>query len=179
MKNIPQQTPLSENPNKPIETQSTPEVVQLTPETSKAPETTQEKMALTEKIPTKKEEGFLDETIESLKTKLRKPGKNKPTKIPQVRDQLTVEVEHIMEEGLKEAFDEMTMVQKQEFKIKGEETALQIRQLLKSAHVKVKKIFKLLFEWLKMLPGVNKFFLQQEAKIKADKIVSLHEQRKK
>ena len=32
----------------------------------------------------------------------------------------------VMEEGLKEAFQELNTIQRQEFKIKGEETALQI-----------------------------------------------------
>jgi len=121
------------------------------------------------------QENFLDETIEGLKSKLRKPKKQKPTQIPQVRDELTVKVEKIMEEGLADAFNELSPIERQEFKIKGEETALQIRELLKATHIKIKKVFKLLFAWLKILPGVNRFYLEQEAKIKADKIVSLHE----
>jgi hypothetical protein len=138
---------------------------------------TEQKEQLPQKeIQTKKEEGFLDETIEGLKTKLKKPKKQKPKAIPQVRDKLTVKVEKIMEEGLVDAFKELDPVERQEFKMKGEETALEIRQLLKSAHVKIKKIFKLLFGWLKMLPGINRFYLEQEAKIKADKIVSLKDQ---
>ncbi|PIR76587.1 MAG: hypothetical protein COU32_01275 [Candidatus Magasanikbacteria bacterium CG10_big_fil_rev_8_21_14_0_10_42_10] len=127
-------------------------------------------------IDTQQEEGFLDETIEALRTKLGRQKKQKPTKIPQVRDEITVKVEKIMEEGIADAFKELGPIERQEFKIKGEETALQIRELLKATHVKIKKIFRLLFEWLKMLPGINRFFLEQEAKIKADKIMSLQEQ---
>ncbi|GEM_PF-605383 len=93
--------------------------------------------------------------------------------VPQKKDELTVQIEHIMEEGLKDAFKELTPVQQQEFKLKGEETAGKIRQLLFKTHIKVKKIFQLLFEWLQLLPGVSRFFLQQEAKIKADKILHL------
>ncbi len=128
-----------------------------------------------EKEPTQletKSEGFLEEAIGGLKNKLR-GSKKKPTVIPQVRDALAVEVEKVMEEGLKEAFQELNPIQRQEFKIKGEETALQIRVLLKAAHIKVKQIFRLIVEWLKMLPGINRFFLEQEAKIKTDKILSL------
>ena len=44
--------------------------------------------------------------------------------------------------------------------------------------MKIKKIFELLLQWLKLLPGVNKFFLEQEAKIKVDQIMSLREQHK-
>ena len=122
------------------------------------------------------QDGFLDESIDSLRKKLRRPKKQKPTQIPQVRDELTVKVEKIMEEGLVDAFKELSPVEKQEFKMKGEETALQIRELLKSTHIKIKKIFKLLFAWLKLLPGVNRFYLEQEAKIKADRIISMKDQ---
>ena len=119
-----------------------------------------------------KSEGFLEETISGLKNKLRST-KKKPRIIPNVRDALTVEVEKVMEEGLKDAFKELTPIQRQEFKIKGEQTATQIRDLLRATHVKMKKIIKLIVEWLKMLPGINRFFLEQEAKIKTDKIMAL------
>lgn len=119
-------------------------------------------------------ENFLEETIEGLKQTLRRK-KKRPTQIPIVKDQTTTEIEKIMESDLKEAFNSLTPIQKQEFKIKGEEVAWEIRNLLKKTHIKVKTIFKLLVEWLKMLPGINKFFLEQEAKIKTDKILTLHE----
>lgn len=126
-----------------------------------------------EKIgPEKPKEGFLEETISALKSKLRS-AKRKPTTIPQVRDEMTVNIEKIMEEGLQDAYRELTPIQRQEFKIKGEETAFKIRDLLRAAHLQVKKIFRLLLEWLKMLPGINRFFLEQEAKIKTDKIIAL------
>lgn len=132
-----------------------------------------ERIKTQEQLPQKEGEGFLDETIDTLKTKLSKQQRQKQKKIPQVRDELTVKVEKIMEEGLADAFKELNPIERQEFKIKGEETALQIRELLKATHVKIKKIFKLLFSWLKMLPGINRFYLEQEAKIKTDKIASL------
>ncbi len=121
-----------------------------------------------------KDAGFLDESINTLK-KLLGAGKRKPrpSRIPQVRDTLTIQIEHIMEEGLQEAYKELSTVEQQNFKIKGEETAWEIRSILKVAKFKIKTIFRLLLEWLKLLPGVNRFFLEQEAKIKVDKIVSL------
>ena len=78
-----------------------------------------------------------------------------------------------MEDGLNDSYQRLSPVAKQEFKLKGEQTASQIRELLKSAHVKVKKILRLILDWLRMLPGVNHFFLEQEAKIKTDKIIAL------
>lgn len=122
------------------------------------------------------ESGGLAEAIEGITAKLRRPKKKKASldNVQIVRDELTKEVEHIMEDGLQDAFRELSPAEAQAFKIKGEETAREIRGLLKSTKVKVKKVFELLFEWLKLLPGVNMFFLEQEAKIKADKIMALH-----
>ncbi|PIZ96300.1 MAG: hypothetical protein COX80_01830 [Candidatus Magasanikbacteria bacterium CG_4_10_14_0_2_um_filter_33_14] len=114
----------------------------------------------------------LDNRIQTLKKKL-KQNKKKTNVIPIVKDEMTLRIEKVMEAGLEDAFKALTPLQKQEFKIKGEQTAWKIRQLLKKTKVKIKEIFKLLLEWLKILPGVNKFFLEQEAKIKADKILSL------
>jgi len=141
--------------------------------TEQMPQQESEKTPEQQPIETHTDEGFLDEAIDGLRSKLRRPKKQKNTIIPQVRDEVTVKVEKIMEEGMADAFKELNPIERQEFKIKGEETALQIRELLKATHVKIKKIFKLLFEWLKMLPGINRFYLEQEAKIKADKIMSL------
>lgn len=148
-----------------------------TPEVPTIPQAeTTEQVEIKLQAPPEKE-GFLEETIAGLKNKL-KSQKKKPTTIPQVKDAVMVEVEHIMEDGLKDAFRELTPVQQERFKIKGEETAWKIRELLRAAHVKVKKIFQLLLEWLKMLPGINHFFLEQEAKIKTDKILTLKERNK-
>ncbi len=124
------------------------------------------------------EDGFLDEAISRLRTALRS-GKKKPTLVqPHLRDEITLKVEHIMEEGLADAFRTLTPLQQQEFKLKGEKTAWEIRDLLRETKVKIKKIFRLLVEWLKILPGINRFFLEQEAKIKADRIMALHKQNK-
>lgn len=127
----------------------------------------------TETLPREHEGNLLDEAIESLRAKLRRPKKQKPTTVPQMRDELTVKIEKIMEDGLADAYRELTPVQQQEFKLKGEEVANKIRDLMRRTRVKIKQIFKLLVEWLRLLPGVNRFFVEQEAKIKADKILAL------
>lgn len=99
--------------------------------------------------------------------------KKRPAPVLPMRDEMTVKIEKIMEEGLGDAFQNLSPVAKEEFKLKGEKAAGQIRQMLNSAHIKIKKIFRLIYEWLKILPGINRFFLEQEAKIKADKIIAL------
>lgn len=94
--------------------------------------------------------------------------------LPAVRDEVTAKIEKILEEGVGDAYSRLSPLAKQEFRLKGEQTAGKIRDLLKGTHVKVKKILQLILEWLRLLPGVNRFFLEQEAKIKTDRVIGLH-----
>lgn len=116
----------------------------------------------------------LDTRIQTLKIKLKKNQK-KNISIPLVKDEVTMRIEKVMEAGLEDSFRAMTPLQQQEFKIKGEETAWKIKQSLQKNKIRIREIFRLLLNWLKFLPGINKFFLEQEAKIKADKIISIKE----
>ena len=83
-----------------------------------------------------------------------------------------VEIESILQEGLGDYYKTMTPSQQREFKKVGEETASTIWSMLKRAKVKIVKILKLILSWLKIIPGVNKHFLEQECKIKADKLMT-------
>lgn len=94
--------------------------------------------------------------------------------LPPIQDPTVIKIEKILENGLADQYIQLSPIAKQEFKIKGEETAIKIKELLQDTHIKVKKILLLIIEWLKILPGVNKFFLEQEAKIKTDNLLELH-----
>ena len=98
---------------------------------------------------------------------------------PKLTDRLEEEIEDILEEDLKEIYLSMPPDKRIEFKRKGEETRSKIRVLLKSAKVNAKKIFQLIRSWLKIIPGVNRYFLEQEAKIKTDKIFLVSEEERK
>ena len=89
------------------------------------------------------------------------------------KDRLTQEIEAVLAEDLTELFLQLPKEQQAAFQQKGEVTAGTIRRLLQEAKVNVKKIFALIAEWLQILPGVNRFFLEQEAKIKTDRILLL------
>lgn len=84
-----------------------------------------------------------------------------------------VEIENILSQGMENIYDGLSPEKQFEFKKKGDETALKISLLLQKTKVKVKNIIKLIKDWLKIIPGINKFFLEQEAKIKADKLLNL------
>lgn len=145
-----------------LENQPTPETIKKTEE---------------EKQPSL-EENRPKETENKAPAKIRLPQIRKPIPVHQTKDKLTEEVEKILEDGLGDAFQRLSPVAKQEFKIKGEKTAAKISELLRSTHIKVKQIVRLIIDWLKILPGINKFFLEQEAKIKTDKIMALKDKQK-
>lgn len=92
------------------------------------------------------------------------------------KDQVTVEVENILEKGLKDVYGNLPDNLKPLFKAKGEETALTISEMIKKTAVKIGEVMKLIFNWLRIIPGLNRFYLEQEAKIKADQIMVLSEQ---
>lgn len=91
------------------------------------------------------------------------------------KDEVLQEVEKILEEDLEDIYFHLDPKVQKEFHDKGEETAGKIRVMLGEAKIKVKKILYLIRDWLKIIPGINKFFLEQEAKIKTDKILLLAE----
>jgi len=80
------------------------------------------------------------------------------------------EVEDILEEDLAAVYKELDVTTKKTFKVQGEETAKQIVVTIHKVKHHTKKIIKLISKWLRIIPGINKFFVEQEAKIKTDKI---------
>lgn len=103
------------------------------------------------------------------------PAKQEPAAqaaVPQ-KSATQEEIEGILQADLEEIYQQMDEEHKVLFKEKGEETASKITELVESAKATAKKVVGLIVDWLKVIPGVNKFFLEQEAKIKADKILGL------
>ncbi len=98
---------------------------------------------------------------------------------PKIDDRLAKEIEGILSEDLTDLYLAMPPEKQQLFKTKGEETASKVRELVRAAKINAKKIFQLIRDWLKIVPGVNRFFLEQEAKIKTDKILLVSEEEKK
>ncbi|HBW74026.1 MAG: hypothetical protein UX10_C0009G0006 [Candidatus Magasanikbacteria bacterium GW2011_GWA2_45_39] len=97
---------------------------------------------------------------------------------PQPKSELLLEVEDILSEDLAPVYQKMTPENQRKFKAKGEEIARTIWQMMETAKLQLKKILTLLREWLKMIPSVNRYFLEQETKIKIDKIIDLTHKQK-
>ncbi|MBI4280864.1 hypothetical protein HY628_01545 [Candidatus Uhrbacteria bacterium] len=101
-----------------------------------------------------------------------------PSTLLPVKDKETVAIENILADDLEETFGKMPPELQAKFKQKGEEVAGKIRTMMRQARVKAKGILQLIRDWLRMIPGVNRFFLEQESKIKTDKILAYAEKEK-
>jgi len=84
-------------------------------------------------------------------------------------------VEDILANDMDRVFLSMDAASQQRFKVKGEATARQIVGLLSKTKIKIKEVVALIMSWLKTIPHANKFYLEQEAKIKADEIIKMHQ----
>ncbi len=87
------------------------------------------------------------------------------------KDEVMLELEKILEANLGEHVASMPQDARVRFLYKGQETALAITTMIRSLKVQAKKVIELIRNWLLTIPGVNKFFLEQEAKIKTDQVL--------
>ena len=60
------------------------------------------------------------------------------------------------------------------FREEGERVAREIEAIIHTGRAIAVKVLELIKRWLRLIPGVNKFFLEQEAKIKTDKIIKIN-----
>lgn len=101
------------------------------------------------------------------------PAPIAPEESQSLQKRRAIAVDSILSEGLDEVFLTMPPARQQEFKRVGEQTVVKISALLEKGGTKIYQIIDLIKGWLKLIPGVNRFFLEQEAKIKADKIIRI------
>lgn len=90
-------------------------------------------------------------------------------------DELVEEIEYILEDDLDKVYEQMPPAVQASFRQAGEKTAVDIQGIVSKVHFTARSVFRRIASWLKLIPGVNKFFLEQEAKIKTDEIVELVE----
>jgi hypothetical protein len=82
-------------------------------------------------------------------------------------------IENIMSAGLEDLYLALDPAKQQEFRVQGEQTAAKVNALLNETKVRIAMIFNLIKNWLALLPVVNRYFQEQEAKIKVDEILQL------
>jgi hypothetical protein len=104
------------------------------------------------------------------------PRQNRPKEMPAaaaepIKDARLKEIEAVLSDDLGDLYNALPPEKKVTFRKKGEETAEKL--LLLRPKGKQEKAYALIKDWLKMIPGTNKFYLEQEAKIKTDKLYLL------
>lgn len=92
-------------------------------------------------------------------------------------EQREKQIENFLARGLEDIYLGLPLEKQVEFRRAGEETAKKINKLLENTKVNLGKIVSLIRKWLMIIPGVNKYFLEQEAKIKSDEIIKLKNNR--
>lgn len=100
------------------------------------------------------------------------------TPVSSQKDEVTLQIEKILEESLGEYVATMPEDARIRFLYKGQETASRIAVMVRTMKVQAKKVVELIRDWLLSIPGVNKFFLEQEAKIKTDRVLELEREYK-
>jgi len=135
-----------------------------------------------------KEPEFEQEKVESsqISTEKAEPAKVPlnvavPSLVPGAQDRedkISKDIEKILSEDMEEIYKNLPESLQENFKKKGEETAKEIKNIIGQTKIIVSKILILIKNWLLMVPGVNKFFLEQECKIKTEKILNLAKETK-
>lgn len=88
-------------------------------------------------------------------------------------------IEEILAEDLEEVYVSLPAAMRVKFRVEGERAAAKVEALFHKAKLAIIDVIKVIREWLLILPGVNRFFVEQEAKIKADKLIHLHDTKEK
>ncbi len=134
-----------------------------------------------ENLPERKDT-FLEEEGKTTEVELTKEIEGVPTSAPATpivqKDEVTLEVEKILEKDLGEFYAQLPPEAKEKFRKKGEEAATEISGMVRSFKLKFSRALRLVRDWLLTIPGVNRFFLEQQAKLKIDLLEALVDERK-
>lgn len=116
----------------------------------------------------------------SVSSALSKTPTPAPAPTPSNKSEARREIEQILQEDLSELYANLDEKQRQDFRLKGEETATQIERLIETAKITTRKVIRLLKDWLKLLPqALNAFFFEQVVKIKTDRLMAFNEKVRK
>jgi len=101
-----------------------------------------------------------------------------PAPAASAKDPTTVKVESILEEGLGETYKALDPGTQGKFRKEGERVTGEIVGMMRRAKMKARKVLDLIRGWLKIIPHINRHYLDQEAKIKTDRVMHLSEREK-
>jgi len=149
-----------------------PEFKPPTPEIAPLPEELEAKPAVEAVPPVEKE-------VTPTPAEVAPPAAPPAPPAPAVKkDPTTVAVEKILEEDLGDLYVKLDPQSREKVKAEGDVLVSKLRVMVDSLKVQARKVLHLIRDWLKLIPGINKYFLEQEAKIKTDQIIDLAEKEK-
>jgi len=105
------------------------------------------------------------------------PAAQMSMKKAETHDAELKEIQDVLQEGIYDLYLKMPKSEQKRFREEGVRIAKNIKGLLYSAKVNVKKIVSLIRGWLSRLPGINKFYILQESKNKIDKLLEIKKER--
>ena len=83
-------------------------------------------------------------------------------------------IESILEDDLDDVYFRLDAAHQRLFKEEGERASRQIEAVLATGKSIAVKVLAIIKKWLQVIPGINKFFIEQEAKIKTDQITRIN-----
>jgi hypothetical protein len=92
---------------------------------------------------------------------------------------LAREVDAVLEEGLATIYATLPRENQDQFRNTGKVLVQKIEVTINQSNLKLKRLIQWLRSWLKIIPGINRFFLEQELKIKSDKIMDIAERERR
>lgn len=165
----------SESPS-PVSASNSPErlpVPLVSSEQQPLPEVTRQEQT---PLPEQQSQG---QAVASTATALSEPTASAPLAVAVPKSSLRKNIETILSDGLMHVYQTMSLKDQERFRVTGEETATAIEMLVTSLKATGKQLVQLLRAWLLLIPHVNKFFMEQETKIKTDHLLVLQEQKRK
>jgi len=96
---------------------------------------------------------------------------------PATKTERQQEIEKMLSEDLEDIYKKLNSDQQEKVKIEGEEAAEEIEKLveemIQTGKDASKQVLKEIRDWMHKIPGVNKYFLEQESKRKSDHMLAL------
>jgi len=99
------------------------------------------------------------------------PAPSAPAPVQKDAEQMSIE--RHLEENLWDIYRSLDAKVRDRFKVEGENVAVTLRAAIGTPKMKPNFALKLILSWLRIIPKVNKFFLEQEAKIKTDNVMEV------
>jgi len=130
-------------------------------------------------LTTERDVGLMgDETIQAEQDQpglTSRPVANDNISIHPIPKSLTLrKIESILEDDLSDIYFNLDTAHQRLFKEEGERASRQIEAVLATGKSVAVKVLAIIKKWLQFIPGINKFFIEQEAKIKTDQITRIN-----